>query len=59
MIPLMIMVIIMMTEPYDYDNIDDDNGHKNDSYTAGAGPLVLVPWFEPLGPIINLATVQA
>ena len=35
--------MIMMTKPYDYaDDTDDDNDHKNDSYTtAGAGPLVL------------------
>ena len=41
-----------MTKPYDYaDDTDDDNDHKNDSYTAaGAGPLVLAPWSRLLGP---------
>ena len=36
-----------MTKPYDYaDDTDDDRDHKNDSYTAaGAGPLVLAPWW--------------
>ena len=28
-----------MTKPYDYDDTDDCNDHKNDSYTAaGAAP---------------------
>ena len=37
---MMILMMITMTKPYDYnDDIDDDNGHKNDSYTAaGATP---------------------
>ena len=36
-----------MTKPFDYaDDTDDDNDQKNDSYTAaGAGPLVLAPWW--------------
>ena len=39
----LILMMIMMTKPYDYaDDTDDDNGHKNHSYTAaGAGPLVI------------------
>ena len=37
------LVMAMMTKPYDYaGDTDDDNNHKNDSYTdAGAGPLVI------------------
>ena len=38
-------MMIMMTKPYDYaDDTDDENDHKNDSYTAagaGAAPLLL------------------
>ena len=49
---MMILMMILMTKPYDYaDDTDDDNDHKNDSYTvAGAGPLVLAPWSGLLGP---------
>ena len=41
----MILMMIMMTKPYDYDDdTDDDNDHKNDSYTAaGAAPGASVP----------------
>ena len=41
----MILMVIMMTKPYDYDDdTDDDNDHKNDSYTAaGAAPGASVP----------------
>ena len=40
-----ILMLIMMTKPYDYnDDIDDDQAHKNDSYTAaGAVPGDCVP----------------
>ena len=34
----------MMTKPYDYDDTDDNNDHKNDSYTAaGAARGARVP----------------
>ena len=52
MMIMMILMMIMMTKPYDYaDDTDDDNYHKNDSYTAaGAGSLVLATWSWPFGP---------
>ena len=42
---MMILMILMMDMPYDYvDCTDDDNVHKNDSYTAaGAAPGARVP----------------
>ena len=41
----MILMVIMMTKPYDYDDdTDDDTGHKNDRYTvAVAAPGASVP----------------
>ena len=49
---MMILMMILMTKPYDYDNAtDDNNDHKNDSYTAaGAAPAASVPcplFFRP------------
>ena len=39
----MILMLRMMTKPYDYDDgTDDDSDHKNDSYTAGAAPDVIL-----------------
>ena len=55
----MILLVIMMTKPYDYDDdTDDDHDHKNDSYTvAGASCRASVPcsliqalWSRPFGP---------
>ena len=47
----MILMVIMMTKPYDYDgDTDDDNYHKNDSYTAaGVAPGASVPCSLVLG----------
>ena len=48
-----ILMMIMMTKPYDHaDDTGDENDHNNDSYTAaGAGPLVLAPWSWSFGNI--------
>ena len=42
---MMILMMIMMTKPYDYaDDTDDCKVHKNDSYTAaGAAPGASAP----------------
>ena len=42
----MILMVIMMTKPYDYDHdIDGDEDPKNDSYTAaGTVPDASLPW---------------
>ena len=41
----MILMVIMRTKPFDYDDdTDDDNDHKNDRYTAaGAAPGASFP----------------
>ena len=40
----MTLMMIMLTKPYDYDDPDDNNDHKHDSYTAaGAAPGASVP----------------
>ena len=37
---IMLLMMIRMTKPYDYDDdTDDDNDHKNDSYTAAGAAL--------------------
>ena len=45
-------MLVIMAKPYEYvADTDDNNEHKNDSYTAaGPGPLILGFWFRPLGP---------
>ena len=43
-IRMMKLMMLMMTKPSGYDDSDDDNGHKHDSYTAaGAAPGARVP----------------